>query len=708
MSVTLPLVITEQRGCVAILTLNRPPVNAIGAALRRALAGSLAEAIDRRDVAAIVLTGAGMHFSAGADIREFADAPDAGVPSLADIVERIESAPKPVIAAIRGTATGGALELAMGCAYRVGAAESEMGLPEVTLGFVPGAGGTIRLPRLVGVERALEMILTGRRIGGKEAVSCGLLDELAPLADLLPRALALAERASRSPVRRTRDLPVPDVPAGLFERAEAELSKTTRGRQAPAAAIACVRRAVELPFAEALRLERDAFLAMVRGPESTALRYLFFAERQAQKAGNLGNAASIPAIRRVGVVGFGTMGSGIAISFAAAGFPVVVVDETPEAVVRGLAKVRGTFEEARDKGRISASECNDRIARVRGGTEYRDLAGSDLVIEAAFEEMDVKQAVFARLGSVCGENAILATNTSSLDVNVIAAATRNPSRVVGMHFFSPANVMKLVELVRPDRVSPAVLAASLDAVKRIGKIGVVVGVGEGFVGNRMLFAYRRQADFLLEEGAVPHQVDAALRDFGMAMGPFQTADVAGLDISWRIRRRLAATRPSALRYSPIADRLCEMGRLGQKTGAGWYRYEQGSRRPIPDPEVDALVRSISAELGFTRREVTDAEIVERCLSALVNEGAAILDEGLAARPGDVDVIWVYGYGFPRHRGGPMHWANTFGLDRILDAVERMHADQGSLVQPSALLRRLVHDRQPFDASAAPPSVGAPR
>ncbi len=693
-----PAVIVTQHGPVVVLTLNRAPVNAIGATLRSMLKSALDDAMRRAEVVGVVLTGAGQHFSAGADIREFGGAPDVSAPSLVEIIDAIESAPKPVIAAIHGTATGGALELAMACAYRLGSPDADLGLPEVTLGFVPGAGGTVRLPRLVGVERALDLILSGRRIGGDEAVSCGLLDEIAPLTDVVPRAVALAERAAGTAPRRTRDLPVAPVPADVFTRAEAGLAKSARGRHAPAAALACVRRAVELPFSEALRQERETFLAMVRGPESAALRHVFFAEREAQKVAQLPDGAGFPIVRTVGIVGFGTMGSGIAIAFANAGLPVVVVDETPEAVERGLAKVRATNEDARVKGRISDTECATRIARVRGSVDYADLSGVDLAIEAAFEEMEVKHAVFGRLGAICRASAILATNTSSLDVNVIAAATRHPARVVGLHFFSPANIMKLVEIIRPASVSPDVLAASLDVVKRLGKIGVVVGVGEGFVGNRMLFAYRRQADFLLEEGALPDQVDRALRDFGMAMGPFQTADVAGLDISWRIRKRLAATRPKELRYSPIADRLCEKGRLGQKTGAGWYRYEQGSRTSIPDPEVEAIVRDVSAELGFTRREITDVEIVDRCLGALVNEGAAILEEGLAARAGDIDVIWIHGYGFPRHRGGPMHWANTAGLERILHVVERMHADQGALVQPSALLRRLVRERQDFEGS----------
>lgn len=688
------LVHLEHRGPVAVVTLDNPPVNAMGAAVRVALKAALDAAMADPAVDAAVLTGAGKHFSGGADIREFG-APPVDGPTLVGIINAVETMPKPVVAAIHGTATGGALELALACAHRIATEDAELGLPEVTLGFVPGAGGTQRLPRLVGVPRALDMILTGRRVSGAEAQAIGLVDETAPAAQLLDAAVALAMRAAGGAVRRTCDLPVPATPADVFTRAEADLAKTARGRVAPGAALECVRQATTMPFAEGLKAEREAFLGLVRGPESTALRHVFFAEREAQKVPDLGAGAVSSNIRRVGVVGFGTMGAGIAISFAAAGYQVAVVDETAEALERGLARVRSTFEEARQKGRISDEECAARIARVSAGTDYGAFADADLVVEAAFEEMDIKHAVFAKLDAVCRPDAILATNTSSLDVNVIAAATIHPARVLGLHFFSPANIMKLVEVVRPRQVAPEILAACLDVVKRIGKIGVVVGVCDGFVGNRMLFAYRRQADFLLEEGALPGQVDRVLRDFGMAMGPFQTGDLAGLDISWRIRKRLAATRPKELRYSPIADRLCEMGRLGQKTGAGWYRYEKGSRTPVPDPEVDALVKSVSAELGFTRREISDEEIIDRCLGALVNEGALILEEGLAARPSDIDVIWVHGYGFPRHRGGPMHWADYAGLTRLLDTVDSMHASQGPLVRPSALLRRLALEGRRF-------------
>jgi len=694
----LPVTLDKREG-VALLTLDNPPVNALGAQVKSALGSRLEAALADASVTAIVILGAGRHFSAGADIREF----DAGTntPSLPDLTGRIEKAGKPVIAALHGTVAGGALELALACHGRVAEEGAQLSLPEVTLGILPGAGGTVRLPRLVGVEAALDLILNGRKVAADEAAALRLVDEVVPRGTLLARAMNLAERAARKGVRRTRDLTVAAPPPDLFARIEADLRKTARGRKAPQAALECVRRALALPFDEALLAERDAFLTLVGGEESRALRHVFFAEREAQKFGELTKGTTVRAIRRVGVVGFGTMGAGIAMAFANAGLPVVVTDATQEGVDGGLAKVRASYEESRAKGRITGAECAERIALVRGASDYSALSESDLVIEAVFEEMDIKRQVFRRLDEVCHDRAILATNTSSLDVDRIAEETKDPSRVLGLHFFSPANIMKLVEVVRPATVSASVLSSCLDVVKRMGKTGVIVGVCDGFVGNRMLYAYRRQADFLLEEGALPAQIDRAIREFGMAMGPFQVSDVAGLDISWRIRKRQAATRPKDQRYSPIADRLCEIGRFGQKTGAGWYRYEKGSRAPIADPEVEALVKAVSAELGFTRREITDDEIVGRCFGAMVNEGALILEESVAARSGDIDVIWVHGYGFPRHRGGPMHWAEGFGLARIAAVVDRMHAEQGSLVRPSVLLQQLARDGKGFGEGLSP-------
>ncbi|HQZ18664.1 MAG TPA: 3-hydroxyacyl-CoA dehydrogenase NAD-binding domain-containing protein, partial [Vicinamibacteria bacterium] len=596
----------EMRGGVAVLTINHPPVNALGAAVKRALLDHLDAALADDAVNAVVIAGAGKHFSAGADLREFGEAAAKG-PLLPDLIDRLEKSPKPVVAALHGTVAGGALELALGCHYRIAEDGAELTLPEVALGILPGAGGTARLPRLVGVEAALDLILSGRRVGAPEAAALGLVDEAVARNTAREAAVAFAERVSRRSPRRTRDLAVAAPAPEVLARVEAGVKKTARGRKAPQAAFDCVKKAIGLPFDEALRLERGVFLDLLNRDESRALRHVFLAEREAQKAGELKKGTTVRAIRSVGVVGFGTMGGGIAMAFGNAGIPAVVIDETPEAVDLGLARVRATYEEAFARGRLTGEQCDERLASIRGATDYRELAEADLVIEAVFEEMEIKHKVFAKLDEVCSDKAILATNTSSLDVDAIAEETNDPSRVLGLHFFSPANVMKLVEVVRPATVSATILSSALDVVKRIGKIGVVVGVCDGFVGNRMLYAYRRQADFLLEEGALPAQVDKALREFGMAMGPFQVGDLAGLDIGWRVRKRQAATRPKDLRYSPIADRLCEMGRFGQKTGAGWYRYEKGGRTPLPDPEVEALVRSVSAELGFKRREIADGE-----------------------------------------------------------------------------------------------------
>jgi 3-hydroxyacyl-CoA dehydrogenase len=425
--------------------------------------------------------------------------------------------------------------------------------------------------------------------------------------------------------------------------------------------------------------------------DSEALRHVEEAERAVARIDGLPPGAPKTPIRSAGIVGFGTMGSGIAMAFANAGLPVRVLDETREAVDRGLASVRRTYEGSKEKGRLTPEEAEARRGRIEPTLDYADLAGSDVVVEAVFEELEAKQKVFAHLDAVCRDEAILATNTSSLDVTRIARGTRRPERVVGMHFFSPAHVMRLVEVVRPDGIAPSTVATTVELARRLGKIGVVVGVCDGFVGNRMLYAYRRQADFLLEDGALPAQVDRALTAFGLPMGPYQMADLAGLDISWRIRRRQAASRPPHLRYSPIADRLCERGRFGQKTDAGWYRYERGSRTPLPDPAVEEVIRAVSAEKGIVRREIRDEEIVERALFALVNEGSRILEEGIAARAGDIDVIWIHGYGFPRARGGPMFWADSIGLARVAEVVERLHAEQGDLVQPSPKLLTLARE-----------------
>jgi 3-hydroxyacyl-CoA dehydrogenase len=683
------LVRVERRGPVAVLVIDNPPVNAMGVAVRLALKGALDAAMADPAVDAVVLTGSGKHFSAGADIREFGAAPTDG-PTLVGIINEIETMPKPVIAAIHGTATGGALELALACAHRIATEDAELGLPEVTLGFVPGAGGTQRLPRLMGVPRALDLILTGRRVSGAEAQASGLVDETAPGAQLLDAAVALAVRVSGAPVRRTCDLPIPAVPADVFARAEADLAKTARGRVAPAAALQCVRRATEIAFAEGLKEERAAFLALVRGPESTALRHVFFAEREAQKFGELTKGTTVRAIRRVGVVGFGTMGAGIAMAFANAGLPVVVTDATQEGGRRGARQGArllrgGTGQGPHHRGRVRGADSTRargfRLQRaVRIGPRHRGGLRGD-----GHQASGVPQA---RRGVPRPRHPrhehVQSRRRSHRRRDEGPLARARPALLLAREHHEAGRGR-----ASGHGVAASVLASCLDVVKRMGKTGVVVGVCDGFVGNRMLYAYRRQADFLLEEGALPAQIDRAIREFGMAMGPFQVSDVAGLDISWRIRKRQAATRPKDQRYSPIADRLCEIGRLRSEDGGWLVPLREG------EPHAGRRSRSGSAREGGQRRAGLHAsrdhrcEIVERCFGAMVNEGALILEEGVAARSGDIDVIWVHGYGFPRYRGGPMHWADHAGLTRLLDTVDAMHESQGPLVRPSPLLRRLA-------------------
>ncbi|MCH7929275.1 MAG: enoyl-CoA hydratase/isomerase family protein, partial [Proteobacteria bacterium] len=609
---------------VGVITLNNPPVNALGAAVREALAARLAQGADDGAVAALVLVGAGRCFSAGADIREFDQPAKPGVPGLREVIEAIEDCPKPVVAAIHETAVGGGLELALGCHYRIGAPSAKVGQPEIKLGIIPGAGGTQRLPRLIGVEPALEIILSGAYISADEALSLGILDQVTD-GDLVDGAVAFAETlvAEGRPLRRTREL---DDKLGaatpeLFERMRKGLGKRARGLIAPYLCIESVENVTALPFEEAMAAERALFVRCRDSDQSKAQRHVFFAERQAAKIPDVDTPPR--PIAHAAVVGCGTMGGGIAMNFANAGIPVRVLEVSNEALEKGLDTVRGNYAASVSRGRISEADMDARMALIGGTVDYGDVADADIVIEAVFEDMDLKKETFRTLDAVCKQDAILATNTSTLDVNEIAAATSRPESVIGTHFFSPANVMKLMENVRGDRTSKQTIATVMGLSKALGKVGVLVGVCDGFVGNRMLHAYTRQASFLLEEGALPRQVDKVIYDFGLPMGPFAMGDLAGLDVSWRIRRHQAKTRPSDERYSPIADRICEIGRFGQKTGAGWYRYEEGSRTPVPDAAIESLIVGVSAELGIERREIGDREILERCLYPLINEGAKI-------------------------------------------------------------------------------------
>jgi 3-hydroxyacyl-CoA dehydrogenase len=675
---------------VRVVFIDNPPVNGLSAAVRTHLMNELRRALADESVEAIVLSGKGKMFSAGADIREFGKEPPPGTPLLPDVIDAFERSEKPVVAAIHGVAAGGGLELALGCHARIATPDARLGLPEVTLGIIPGAGGTQRLPRLIGIREALGLITEGKLVPAPKAKALGFVDEIAS-GDLLSAATSLA---SRAPLRRTSALPVADDPPA-FAEAEKAAAKS-RGFEAPLAAIEAIRAAASLPAEQGFRKEREIFLKLVTSDQSKALRHVFFAEREASKIPDVPPETKAKEIASAGVVGCGTMGGGIAMCFANAGIPVVVVEGDASALERGLEKIRGLYESSMSRGRLSKEDFDKRLSLLSGTTDFSRLSQADIVVEAVFEEMLVKKNVFQKLDSLCKDGAILATNTSSLDVNEIARSTSRPPSVIGTHFFSPANVMKLLECVRGADTSKETIATVFQLAKKLDKIGVLVSVCDGFVGNRMLYAYRRQADFLLEDGALPHEVDQAVVDFGLPMGPYAMADLAGLDIGWAVRKRQEATRPKQLRYSTIPDRICELGRFGQKTGAGFYRYEKGSRTPIPDPEIAALVEEVSRELGIERRSFTREQIVERCIYALINEGAKILEEGIALRASDVDLVWIHGYGFPRYRGGPMFYADTVGVKNVYDAVSRFHQEQGEWMTPAPLLERLAREGGAFE------------
>ena len=690
----------ERHGDVALLRLANPPVNGLSFAMRAALGERVAQALADEAVKAIVIAGADRMFCGGADIREFSAPPPPGAAHLPAILDEIEASPKPVVAAIHGVAAGGGMEVALACHVRLAAPGTRLGLPEVTLGILPGAGGTQRMPRLIGIEKALDVIVGGKLHSVENAVELGFVDECIEgdlVATAIDRARQLA--ADGAPLRRASKLTEHlDAARGrpeIFDDFRKKMAKRARGFDAPYACVDCVETTLTMPYAEALKNERVVFHRLRESDQSAAQRHAFFAEREVAKIPDVPKDTPARPIATAGVVGCGTMGGGIAMSIANAGLPVTVLESSPEALDRGMAIIRKNYAATVSKGRLTQAEMDARLARITPTLDDADLGGADVVIEAVFEELPLKKEVFARLDRVCKPEAILATNTSTLDVDAIAAATSRPEQVIGTHFFSPANVMKLMENVRGARTSPETIATVMKLSKKLGKVGVLVGVCDGFVGNRMLYAYRRQADFLLEEGALPAQIDKVIHDFGLPMGPYRMADLAGLDVSWRVRKAQAPIRPAHLRYSPIADRICELGRYGQKTGAGWYRYEEASRVPIPDPAIHELIAEVSAELGIERRAIDDAEIVPRCLYPLVNEGAKILDEGLALRASDVDVIWMHGYGFPRYRGGPMFWADLVGLPTIYDTMSRLHDEHGEWLEPAPLLKRLAEQGRGF-------------
>lgn len=691
-------IITVTRdGEVAVVTIDNPPVNALSLRMREPLYAALEELGKDDGVKAIVIACAGRTFVSGADITEFGSPKALASPSLRDLCAQLEDLPKPVVAAIHGTALGGGLELALACHYRIAVPSAKLGLPEVKLGLLPGAGGTVRLPRVVGPEKAVSMIVTGTPVSAGEAKEAGLVDAIAEN-DLVADAVAFAKGAAGKPLVRIRDrddmlAPVRANTEG-FEGRIKELTRKARGLEAPIAAANAVRNAIEMPFDEALTTELDTFRRLLVGDQSRAQRHLFFAEREAAKVAGVGKEDAPRPVKRAGVIGAGTMGGGIAMSLANGGIPVTILEMSDEALQRGLGTIEKNYGVSVERGSISPEERDARLGRITGTTDYANLADCDLIIEAVFEEMPIKKEVFGKLDAVAKKGAILASNTSYLDIDEIAASTSRPADVLGMHFFSPANVMRLLEIVRGDKTAPDVLATALETGRRMKKVPVVAGVCHGFIGNRMLSARSSELESLLLEGATPEQIDKVFLDFGWPMGPFQMGDLAGLDIGWRNRKSLGQT-------AAIGDALCEAGRFGQKTGKGYYLYEAGSRTGKPDPEVTKLIEDKARDLGVNRREISAEEITERTLYPMINEGAKILEEKIAQRPSDIDIVWVNGYGFPIGKGGPMFWADLEGLPKIVERLDYWHGKTDKDVfDPAPSLKQLAATGGSFSARPA--------
>jgi 3-hydroxyacyl-CoA dehydrogenase len=696
----------ELRGQIAVITLDNPPVNGLGYDTRREFSAGIERAVADPVVAAIVVTGAGKAYSGGADIREFSTPKAVAEPNLLTLIRQLEDCPKPVLAAINGVCMGGGLELSLGCHYRIAAAGVPVALPEVKIGLVPGAGGTQRLPRVLGVESALNMIVSGEPVKSDVLAAVPgqkLFDRVVAAADLLDVACRFAaERAAEhvagAPLPRVRDLPAthPDADA-YFQSARHKVEATAGRFPAPARCVDAVEAAVKRNFDDGLRYERELFVGLMFTPECKALRHAFLGERAASKIADVPEDTPQRKIAKVAVIGAGTMGGGISMNFLNAGIPVTILEMKQEALDRGVATIRRNYEAQVSKGKLKPEQLDARMALQRTTLAYADIADADLVIEAVFEDMGVKQAVFRALDAVVKPGAILASNTSTLDLNRIASFTKRPQDVIGMHFFSPANVMKLLEVVRGTQTAKDVLATVMGLAKKIRKTAVVSGVCDGFIGNRMIEQYARQAGFLLEEGCTPAQVDQAVEKFGFAMGPFRMSDLAGNDIGWAIRKRRHVEKPG-LRYSKSADLLCEMGRYGQKTGAGWYDYVPGKRDAIPAPAVVAMIEAQRAELGITPRRIDDDEIVHRLVYALVNEGARILDEGIASKASDIDIVYLSGYGFPLFRGGPMCYADQQGLSKVVQVMKGFAAnplDDAAFWQPAPLLARLAAEGKTF-------------
>jgi len=676
-------------GEIAILSINSPPVNALSQQVRAGITQGMQQAIGDAAIKAIVLICEGKTFIAGADITEFGKPPQP--PSLIDVEDSIENSPKPVIAAIHGTALGGGLEVALCCHYRVAVPSAKCGLPEVHLGLLPGAGGTQRLPRIVGPEAALEMVTSGKHVDAKTALAASLIDELVPEGELRASAVAFARKVltEKRPLKKVRDLQDKVVAARGKPEIFADFRKANarkfRGFLAPEYNIRCIEAAVNLPFEAGMEVERKLFTELMGGVQSAAQRYVFFAERQVWKIPDVPEDTPTIPIRKVGIIGAGTMGGGIAMNFANIGLPVTLVETKQDALERGLGVIRKNYERSAKGGRFTMEDVEKRMSLLKGTLNPDELADCDLVIEAVFENMDVKKEVFGKLDRIVKQGAILATNTSALDINEIATAVKRPEFVIGLHFFSPANVMRLLEVVRAAKTSKPVIATSMQLAKKIGKIAALVGVCPGFVGNRILYARQVQANAMLLEGAMPWDVDKVIYDFGLPMGPFAMGDLAGLDIGWNKDRTSSST---------IREVLCEKDRRGQKTGAGFYDYDE-QRNPRPSPVTEQIVRDFAAKSGNPQRQISDAEILERCIYAQINEGAKILEEGIAIRPSDIDIVWINGYGWPAYRGGPMFYADTVGLKNVVAKLKEYGPRLGAEFTLSPLLEKLAAEGKRF-------------
>ncbi len=659
---------------VLVITLDNPPVNAFSTEVRKAMAEAVETAAQDNGIRAVVIRAEGRMFSGGADITEFGSAPVH--PTLPELIDSIENLAKPVVIALNGTALGGGCEIALGCNYRIAVPSAKIGLPEVKIGILPGAGGTQRLPRVVGVEEALPIIVTGNPIPAKKAEAIGLVDRIVEPEKLREEAVAFArEVAGRDdhPVSSQRTDRIEDHDPGVFDAFREKHGRRLKGLEAPQKCIEAVKLATQLPYEEGIAKEREFFMELLGGDQSKALRHVFFSERQAGKIDGLPKDVKPLPIRKVGIMGAGTMGGGIAMNFLSAGYDVTMVEREQEALDRGLSIIRKNYEATARKGRMTAEQVEGAMGHLTTSLDYQDFADCDLVIEAVFELMDIKKDVFGKLDAICKPDVIMASNTSYLDVNEIAACTSRPEQVVGLHFFSPANIMRLLEVVRGDRTSPQVLATAMDLAKKIGKVAVVSGVCHGFIGNRMLAARQEQANALLMEGALPAQVDQVLLDFGFPMGPFQMADLAGLDLGWKAEESSSST---------IREVLCERGRRGQKTGKGFYDYDENRKRS-PSDEVNDVIREFAQKSGKEQRDISDEEIGERLLYPMVNEGAMILEEGIAQRASDIDTVWINGYGWPPYTGGPMFWADTIGLDTVLAGLEKHGMKASELLRDKA-------------------------